>query len=97
MFNLNLIYRFVFFVSILLLQACTTPHYNEALEKPLSAQLTRTTSSHNDLISLPRPSGRIPVSVYGFRDQTGQYKHQTGVSSFSTAVTQGATSILLQA
>ncbi|MDH5601002.1 MAG: hypothetical protein OEY78_06815 [Gammaproteobacteria bacterium] len=97
MLKLKSIYRFIFIVAILLLQACTTAHYKEEIEEPLAAQLTRTTSSHNDLVNLPTPSGKIPVSVYGFRDQTGQYKQQTGVSSFSTAVTQGATSILLQA
>lgn len=50
-----------------------------------------------ELKSLPKPKGAIPVSVYAFRDQTGQYKPQDSVSSFSTAVTQGATSILMQA
>lgn len=50
-----------------------------------------------ELKALPRPKGAIPVSVYAFRDQTGQYKPQANVSSFSTAVTQGATSILMQA
>lgn len=50
-----------------------------------------------ELKGLPKPKGRIPVSVYSFRDQTGQYKPQANVSSFSTAVTQGATSILMQA
>lgn len=50
-----------------------------------------------ELKSLPKPKGAIPVSVYAFRDQTGQYKPQANVSSFSTAVTQGATSILMQA
>lgn len=44
----------------------------------------------------PLPNTRIPVSVYAFRDQTGQYKPQANVSSFSTAVTQGATSMLTQ-
>jgi curli production assembly/transport component CsgG len=97
MFNLKYIYRYSFMASILLLQACTTAHYNNTFEQPLSAQLTRITSSHIDLINLPIPSGKIPVSVYSFRDQTGQYKQPTGVSSFSTAVTQGATSILIQA
>lgn len=43
-----------------------------------------------------KPRQAIPVSVYTFRDQTGQYKPQANVSSFSTAVTQGATSILTQ-
>lgn len=43
-----------------------------------------------------KPKYAIPVSVYAFRDQTGQYKPQANVSSFSTAVTQGATSMLTQ-
>ncbi|WP_019674237.1 CsgG/HfaB family protein [Arsukibacterium perlucidum] len=43
-----------------------------------------------------QPRQQIPVSVYAFRDQTGQYKPQANVSSFSTAVTQGATSMLTQ-
>ncbi|QIZ77152.1 CsgG/HfaB family protein [Ferrimonas lipolytica] len=42
------------------------------------------------------PQYPIPVAVYAFRDQTGQYKPQENVSSFSTAVTQGATSMLTQ-
>jgi curli production assembly/transport component CsgG len=95
--NIKYFYRYIFIVFALLLQACTTAHYDELIEKPLSAQLTRTTSSHKELLNLPGPTGKIAVSVYSFRDQTGQYKQQTGVSSFSTAVTQGATSILLQA
>ncbi|TKB56825.1 transporter [Ferrimonas aestuarii] len=44
----------------------------------------------------PTPKFAIPVAVYAFRDQTGQYKPQANVSSFSTAVTQGATSMLVQ-
>ncbi|MBH0058893.1 CsgG/HfaB family protein [Pseudoalteromonas sp. SWXJZ94C] len=55
------------------------------------------TELFTDLKNLPKPMGSIPVSVYSFRDQTGQYKPQTNVSSFSTAVTQGANSILIQA
>ena len=55
------------------------------------------TPAFAELKSLPIPKGRIPVSVYSFRDQTGQYKPQENVSSFSTAVTQGANSILMQA
>ncbi len=90
-------YLLALLFSTVVLQGCTTAHYNEAYEHPMPAQLTRTTSSHKDLLSLPLPAGKIPVAVYSFRDQTGQYKQQTGVSSFSTAVTQGATSILLQA
>lgn len=57
---------------------------------------TETTETYNELASLPKPLGVIPVSVYSFRDQTGQYKPQDSGSSFSTAVTQGGTSILMQ-
>uniref|UniRef100_A0A486XV11 Curli production assembly/transport component CsgG n=1 Tax=Rheinheimera sp. BAL341 TaxID=1708203 RepID=A0A486XV11_9GAMM len=49
-----------------------------------------------DLQQNSKPRIAIPVSVYIFRDQTGQYKPQANVSSFSTAVTQGATSMLTQ-
>ncbi len=67
---------------------------------PPSQQVATTlepTEIFSDLKNLPKPVGSIPVSVYSFRDQTGQYKPQTNVSSFSTAVTQGANSILVQA
>ena len=43
-----------------------------------------------------KPRFAMPVGVYAFRDQTGQYKPQENVSSFSTAVTQGATAMLTQ-
>ncbi len=55
------------------------------------------TSVHEDLVSLPAPKGKIPVAVYSFRDLTGQYKPQANATSFSTAVTQGAASMLVQA
>ncbi|MCW8345704.1 curli production assembly/transport protein CsgG [Vibrio sp. ZSDZ65] len=50
-------------------------------------------ATYTDLISLPKPAGKILVSVYDFRDQTGQYKPQPN-SNFSTAVPQGGTSLL---
>ncbi|QUJ66397.1 curli production assembly/transport protein CsgG [Photobacterium sp. GJ3] len=46
-----------------------------------------------DLVSLPMPQGQIFVSVYDFRDQTGQYKPQPN-SNFSTAVPQGGAALL---
>ena len=61
-----------------------------------NAQLTPDTATTRDLARLPAPKGRISVAVYGFRDQTGQYKAAPD-SSFSTAVTQGAASMLLNA
>ena len=45
----------------------------------------------------PPQDGKIVVAVYSFRDATGQKKQQTGVASFSTAVTQGGEGILIKA
>jgi curli production assembly/transport component CsgG len=61
-----------------------------------NAQLSPDTGTTYDLARLPAPKGRVSVAVYGFRDQTGQYKASPD-SSFSTAVTQGAASMLLNA
>lgn len=57
------------------------------------ATLTPRGAAYQDLISLPPPAGRIFVSVYDFRDQTGQYR-PAPASTFSTAVTQGAAAML---
>jgi len=55
-----------------------------------------TTDIHNDLISLPPPKDKIVIAIYKFRDQTGQYKTSAQATTFSTAVTQGATSMLIK-
>lgn len=60
------------------------------------ATLTPAAAGHRDLLKLPPPKGKIVAAVYGFRDQTGQYKPAPD-SSFSTAVTQGAAAILVKA
>ncbi len=44
-----------------------------------------------------KPIKPIVVGVYKFRDQTGQYKQVESGVSYSTAVTQGATTILIKA
>jgi curli production assembly/transport component CsgG len=49
------------------------------------------------LRSLPPPAEPIVVAVYKFRDQTGQYKSSENLVQYSTAVTQGATSMLIRA
>lgn len=58
------------------------------------ASLTPRTDTYRDLLHLPRPKGKIPAAVYNFRDQTGQYKPAPS-SSFSTAITQGGASMLM--
>src|SRR5690625_920843 len=50
-----------------------------------------------ELRRLPPPEEKVVVAVYRFRDQTGQYKQAENMASWSTAVTQGSTSILMRA
>lgn len=52
--------------------------------------------SYEDLKQLPEPESKVVAAVYRFRDQTGQYKPSENIASWSTAVTQGATSILIK-
>ncbi|QCX39313.1 hypothetical protein FF125_13020 [Aureibaculum algae] len=68
------------------------------MNQPLTTQPARIgeTSFKSELNDIS-PIKPIEVGVYKFRDQTGQYKLVEGGVSYSTAVTQGATSILIKA
>ncbi|MBN1981091.1 MAG: hypothetical protein JW795_06145 [Chitinivibrionales bacterium] len=61
------------------------------------ATLGEKTATYADLITLPQPREKIIAAVYKFTDQTGQYKTSNSSQSWSTAVTQGATSLLVKA
>lgn len=53
--------------------------------------------TYQELADLP-PAETMPiVAVYSYIDKTGQRKRMDGVASFSTAVTQGAESFLIDA
>lgn len=49
------------------------------------------------LRDLPQPKDKIPVAVYQVADKTGQRLEMGDYSSMSTAVSQGATEMLIQA
>lgn len=49
------------------------------------------------LLDLPKPNQKAVVSVYAFPDLTGQRKPSTKMALFSTAVTQGADSYVINA
>lgn len=83
-------------LSLIAISGCSTLGKVIPPDQQQAVKLTET-KTFEELKTLPKPKGKIPVSVYAFRDQTGQYKPQSNVSSFSTAVTQGGTSILMQA
>ena len=79
-------------VSALILSGCAT----QPMPAQSNATLTPPTRVTRDLTHLPPPKGRIVAAVYGFRDQTGQYKPSPD-SSFSSQVTQGGASLLIKA
>ncbi|GAA3732785.1 MULTISPECIES: CsgG/HfaB family protein [Flavobacterium] len=86
---------YLFIVFGFLFTGCGA-YYNQptGVQKAVLGEGTPATSLLKDL---PKPKEQVVVGVYKFRDQTGQYKPQENGSSFSTAVTQGATSILIKA
>lgn len=87
-------------VSTLLLGACSQIPLPPPSQVPPSktradAVLTPGNRITRDLVNLPPPQYRVPVGVYAFRDQTGQFKPQPD-SNLSNAVTQGAASLLVK-
>ena len=61
-----------------------------------NARLTPVSEVTLDLNRLPPPRQKIPVAVYGFRDQTGQFK-PSPESLNSSQVSQGVSSVLVKA
>lgn len=81
--------------ALLILGSCA-PYFHQpfATERArLGAEILR----NPDYVNLPEPREKAVVAVYKFRDQTGQYKPTAGGTGFSTAITQGATTILTKA
>lgn len=86
------VYRSCMLAAALLFGGCAHP---PSVPNP-GAEPTPATRLSLELARLPAPKGKVVVAVYGFRDQTGQYKAAPD-SSFSTAVTQGAATMLVKA
>lgn len=82
-------------LAALTLSACSTFN-TQPISSFGAAELTPSTNLTRDLSSLPPPRGKIVTAVYGFKDQSGQYKASPD-SNFSTAVTQGGSAILVKA
>ncbi len=61
------------------------------------AYFPKKTQTQNLLNQLPSPQRPVAIAVYGFTDQTGQFKPSDTGQTLSRAVTQGASSILVKA
>lgn len=85
----------LFSLSVFLVTSCSPYFYQPFGNR--EATLGPETELKRELLDLPTPKEPIVVAVYKFRDQTGQYKASETGASWSTAVTQGATNILIRA
>ena len=73
---------------------CVGVPHPDTYREPEMITVTKTQSKLRDL---PLPLSPIPVAVYKFDDQTGQFKPQENVQTLSRAVTQGGAAILIKA
>ena len=86
---------FIVLCFVVLVAACG-PYMHQPMQ-PRRAIIGPETPAKKALLNLPKAQEKIVVAVYKFRDQTGQYKASETGANWSTAVTQGATTILIRA
>ncbi len=87
--------KFLLAFSTLALSSCAA-FFNQPLERT-PARVGEYSRSTKKLLDLPEAAAPVEIAVYNFSDQTGQYKPVENGSTFSTAVTQGGTTILINA
>lgn len=90
-----MINKILYFSVLLLILASCGARIKQPF-KTEQARIGENTTPENKILKGVEPVEPIVVGVYKFRDQTGQYKQVENGSSWSTAVTQGATTILLK-
>ena len=86
---------FIALIFMVLVAACG-PYMHQPM-RTRRAVIGPETPAKKVLLDLPKAKEKIVVAVYKFRDQTGQYKASENGANWSTAVTQGATTILIRA
>lgn len=89
-------FKAVALTALMLLLCSCGAFFNQPLERT-NARTGERSMSTSLLKQLPPAADPVEVAVYNFSDQTGQYKAIENGSTFSTAVTQGATTILIKA
>ncbi|MGL4455657.1 MAG: CsgG/HfaB family protein [Plesiomonas sp.] len=85
--------RAMILTAVLLLGGCAVTDIPKEGAKPT---LMPRPSTYKDLVQLPKPNGKIIVSVYSVQDETGQFK-PLPASNFSTAVPQSGNAMLTSA
>jgi len=75
------------------LTECNKVNLFECVDEPEVVQLP----TYQELLHLPPAESMPVVAVYAFTDQTGQRARRDGIADFSSAVTQGADTMLIDA
>ena len=93
-------------IVLLLITGCASvPMYNDSCTKAFAKEFGECKEApeivqlptYEKLLNFP-PAEQMPVvAVYNFKDLTGQRKRRDNLADFSTAVTQGATELLIDA
>jgi curli production assembly/transport component CsgG len=81
-------------IAVFALSGCGSKILKHATTEPV---VSDTTASGELLKNLPLPAERIPVAVYEFQDQTGQFKQSDTTTDYSSAVTKGGLAVLTKA
>ena len=91
----KIVKNIVLLICLIEIQGCKS--YLIHTSKARKARMGEESPVLSELKSLPKPKEQIVAAVYKFRDQTGQYKLSESGGSWSTAISQGTTPILLKA
>ena len=92
---MRIFYKAILLFGFFLFSSCAA-YFNQ----PMFQEPSRTgefSKSTKKLLDLPPAAEPLEVGVYNFSDQTGQYKAVETGSTFSTAISQGGTTMLIKA
>lgn len=83
-----------FYLILIILSATGCSGWRDIKQTRAIENMTPVTQN---LTMIPPPKRKIGVTVYKSKDMSGQYKYHPAATSFSTAVTQGSTPMLIKA
>jgi len=92
-------FRALYCVALVaVLSGCQSiPHGKGGVAHSKAAYYPEPTVTQKALADIPPPARPIAIAVYGFNDQTGQFKPSEAGQTLSRAVSQGGGSILVKA
>ncbi len=88
--------KIIYILLVCLCMSSCGTYFNQPFTQD-EARIGELTPRSKILEEFPLPQEPVVVGVYNFKDQTGQYKTVENGSTFSTAVSQGATTMLIKA